>query len=285
MEERFFRSLGVILHTPLAIKLLKLSRLFYQNNHPNWVESNKIHLHLPHLPASFNGFRIVQIGDLHFGTWLTVEKLLEAIEIANSYDPDLVVITGDFISYHPQAYHKEISSALANLSSRYAKLAVLGNHDHWTNANIVRDTLKEAGVTELNNCAMHIQRGVDRIYIAGVDDHYVGNDRLEQASAQIPEGALAILLAHEPDYAEISSQTGLFSLQLSGHSHGGQIILPLIGPLYLPLHGRKYPRGLYKVRDMYLYTNRGLGTAELQIRYNCPPEITLIELDNMPPSG
>lgn len=285
MEERFFRSLGVILHTPIAISLLKLSRLLYQNNHPHWVECNRIHLQLPLLPASFNGFRILQIGDLHLGTWLTVDKLLEAIEIANSFDPDLVAITGDFISYQPQAHQQEITSALLNLTSRHGKLAVLGNHDHWTDADIIRTALMDAGVIELNNCSIQIQRGLDRIYIAGVDDHYVGNASLEFTREQIPEGALAILLAHEPDFAEISSRAGLFSLQLSGHSHGGQIILPRFGPLYLPLHGRKYPRGLYKVKDMYLYTNSGLGTAEVQIRYHCPPEITIFELHGEPSSG
>jgi len=285
MEEMFFRLLGKVLHSPVAIHLLRFTRLLYQNSHPSWVECNQISLYLPLLPASFHGFRLVQISDLHLGTWLSLEKLVEVTEIINRYEPDLVAITGDFVSFHPKEYKRGITEALRKLITNDGILAVLGNHDHWTNSEIIRSALNEAGVIELNNHAIHIRRGQDRIYFAGIDDHYVGKDRLDRVRDLIPEGAFSILLAHEPDYAEISSQDGLFHLQLSGHSHGGQIVLPRIGPLYLPLHGRKYPRGLYKVKDMFLYTNRGLGTAELQIRYNCPPEITIFKLQAEPPNG
>jgi hypothetical protein len=278
MEERFFRSLGTILHSPLAIRLLQFTRLFYQNRNPSWVECSRISLPIPNLPASFHGYRIIQISDLHLGTWLSVDKLDEIAEIVNHHAPDLVVITGDFVSFHPQDYQSALTNALLKLNSKDGILAVFGNHDHWTNAEIIRAALDRARVTELNNRAVHIQRGTDRIYIAGVDDHYAGKDRLDLVLSHIPENAVSILLAHEPDFAEISSAYGVFSLQLSGHSHGGQIVLPRMGALYLPHHGRKYPRGLYKIGDMYLYTNRGLGTAEFQIRYNCPPEITIFEL-------
>lgn len=278
MEERFFRSLGAVLHSPVAIQLLKFSRIFYQYNKPGWVECNTIRLHLPRLPDSFQGFRIIQISDLHLGTWLSVDKLIEVVGIINQHEPDLVVITGDFVSYRPLDYKAGITHALSKIISKEGTLAVLGNHDHWTNTEIIRSALHDAGVVELCNLAINIQRGSERVYFAGIDDHYVGKDRLDFISAQVPAGELCILLAHEPDYAEISSKSGLFSLQLSGHSHGGQIILPRLGSLYLPRYGRKYPSGLYTVGEMYLYTNRGLGTAELQVRYNCPPEITIFEL-------
>jgi hypothetical protein len=285
MDERFFRSLGKVLHSPFAIYLLKFTRLLYQNSRPSWVECNPVSLNLPMLPVSFHGYRLVHISDLHLGTWLTLEKLIEVTEIINRYEPDLVAITGDFVSFHPQEYKRGISAALKKLVAKDGVLAVLGNHDHWTNSEVIRSALNEAGVIELNNHSLIIQRGSDRIYFAGIDDHYVGNDRLARARELIPRGAFSILLAHEPDYAEISSQDGFFHLQLSGHSHGGQILLPRIGPVYLPLHGRKYPGGLYNVNNMLLYTNRGLGTAELQIRYNCPPEITIFELQAEPPNG
>jgi len=116
------------------------------------------------------------------------------------------------------------------------------------------------------------------LYIAGVDDHLTKLDRLDRVLELIPGEGIAVLLAHEPDFADFSASTGRFILQLSGHSHGGQIILPFISKFFLPAKARKYPSGLYQIKDMYLYTNRGLGTTWLNLRYRCPPEITVIVL-------
>jgi hypothetical protein len=133
-------------------------------------------------------------------------------------------------------------------------------------------------VIELNNQVITIARGSDRLYFAGVDDIMEELDDLPAVLDRIPTGGSAILLAHEPDFADQSAACGRFDLQISGHTHGGQVNLPRFGPLVLPRLGRKYPSGYYRVNGMQLYTNRGLGTAELEIRYRCPAEITLFEL-------
>lgn len=273
------RILRPIIHTPAAIKLFEYTRLLNPNGNHDWVDVNQINLTLHRLPASFHDYRIIQISDLHIGTWLTIEKLEETVDIVNKYQPDLVAITGDFVSYHPDQYIADITTRLNNLKAKDGRLAVLGNHDHWTNASMIRTHLDKSGITVLSNQIHSILRGNDRINIAGVDDYYVHKDRLDLVLEQLPTDEFTILMAHEPDFVEISSKTGVFDLQLSGHSHGGQILLPFIGPLYLPNHGRKYPRGLYQVDGMYLYTNRGLGTAEIQVRLNCPPEITIFCLN------
>ena len=279
IKTSILRKLRPLIHTQTAIKLFEYTRLLNPNGHHDWVEVNQIDLTLPRLPISFHGYRVIQLSDLHIGTWLTLEKLEEAVEIVNRHQPDLVAITGDFVSYYPEQYITDISSILSSIDARDGTLAVLGNHDHWTDASMIRTHLDRVGIPVLNNRAHSTQRGIDRMHIAGVDDHYVNKARLDLVLEQLPPDGFSILMAHEPDFAEISAKTGVFDLQISGHSHGGQISLPLIGPPYLPNYGRKYPAGLYQVEGMYLYTNRGLGTAEIQVRLNCPPEITVFCLN------
>ena len=166
------------------------------------------------------------------------------------------------------------------LTEKYPTLAVLGNHDYWTNANAVRSALKACKVIELSNDVYSLSNGSDQLHIAGVDDIWEGQDRLDIVLDKLPQTGAAILLAHEPDYADVSAKTGRFDLQLSGHSHGGQVVLPFIGTPVLPYLGRKYPSGLYRVGMMWQYTNRGVGMARLKVRFNCRPEITVFTLES-----
>ena len=138
--------------------------------------------------------------------------------------------------------------------------------------------LSNCGVVELNNDVYSLRQGDDWLHIAGVDDVRVNKARLDDVYKLLPEAGGAILLAHESDFADISSQKERFDLQLSGHSHGGQVVIPFYGPPILPYLGRKYPSGLYNVRGMWQYTNRGVGMIEPAIRFNCRPEITVLTL-------
>jgi predicted MPP superfamily phosphohydrolase len=154
---------------------------------------------------------------------------------------------------------------------------IFGNHDLWTNREAVQAGLAEAGLPLLYNEGISLSVGRGMLYLAGVDDGWSGQPDLEAALANRPKEALTILLAHEPDLADTFSLDGRVSLQLSGHSHGGQVRLPGLGALILPNMGKKYDQGLYKVNQTWLYTNRGIGLT-LPIRLNCPPEITEITL-------
>jgi predicted MPP superfamily phosphohydrolase len=171
-----------------------------------------------------------------------------------------------------------LSAGLSRLSARDGIVAILGNHDHWTDPELIIQCLERCGISVLANQIFTIQRGASTLYIAGLDDMMVGKEDMALLLTGLPDGEKAILLAHEPDYADISSKTARFVLQLSGHSHGGQISIPHRGPLYLPNHARKYPAGLYNVDGMLLYSNSGLGTAELQFRFNTRPEIAVFTL-------
>jgi predicted MPP superfamily phosphohydrolase len=230
------------------------------------------------LPLAFDGFRIIQISDFHIGTSLNRTDLEQVVQRVNALRPDLVAITGDFVNHNAEKHVPEIAQALKGLTPEVPKLAVLGNHDHWTDARAVRWALDDCSITELRNSAVEMHRNGSSIHIAGIDDHLAGYGNLAETLTHLPEQSSAILLAHEPDFAEISAPTRRFSLQISGHSHGGQIKLPFIGAPYLPPLGRKYPGGLYQINGMKLYTNRGLGTSWLGIRINCPPEITVFNL-------
>lgn len=238
-----------------------------------------ISLSLPRLPTEFNKYRIVQISDFHLGTWLNVAGLFQIIERVNQLKPDLVALTGDFVSYNPRGFRKVLIQALSQLNPKDLSVAVLGNHDHYTNPHTIREILKESKISDISNQVHSIRRNSARLYLVGIDDHIVKKDDLESLLPNIPDGSSAILLAHEPDFADISAKSGKFDLQLSGHSHGGQICLPVLGPLFLPRYARRYPSGMYNVDGMILYTNRGLGTSWLRIRYNCYPEISVFTLN------
>ena len=242
------------------------------------IDTTHVELTLPHLPIQFDGYSIIQISDFHFGSWLNKAFLEEAINQVNSLLPDLVVITGDFVSFSPDKYSDDLIDCLKALKPKDQVVAVLGNHDHWSDVDEVRRVLTHSHVKELNNRVFILERGGACLYIAGVDAHLTKLDRLDRVVELIPKESVAILLAHEPDFADESASTGRFDLQLSGHSHGGQIIFPFISRFFLPAKARKYPSGLYQIKDMYLYTNRGLGTTWLNLRYQCPPEITEIVL-------
>ncbi|MBE0410041.1 MAG: metallophosphoesterase [Anaerolineales bacterium] len=239
---------------------------------------NQIEINLPKLDRHFHGYCIVQISDIHIGTWINRSRLSGIIDLVNEFEPDLVAITGDFVTFDPHRFFKDLSENLMKLSPRDASVAVLGNHDHWTDAGVIREVLHNSSIIDLSNKVITLHRGNTTLHIAGVDDTIEGLDRLDLVQQQIPKDEAAILLVHEPDLADYSAATGKFGLQLSGHSHGGQIQIPFIGPPLLPPHGQKYPSGLYQINGMSLYTNRGVGTAFLQLRWNCPPEISIFTL-------
>ena len=242
------------------------------------VEITSLELTLPRLDTAFEHYRLVQISDIHLGTWIDETRLLEIVTLVNQQSPDLIAITGDFITFDDPRYQDELVAYLSQLKPSEATLAVLGNHDHWTNPEAVHRILPECGIIDLTNTVHTVRRGDGMMHIAGVDDYLQDLDRLDLVLKQLPPDGSAILLAHEPDFADISAATGRFDLQLSGHTHGGQIRFPLIGPLYIPTGGKKYPLGRYQVNGMVQYTNRGIGTSAIQFRYQCPPEITVITL-------
>lgn len=245
---------------------------------PNWIEINSLQLTLPHLASEFNGYRIVQISDIHRDQWMTTRRLQHIVGLVNQQHPDLVVITGDLVTRNLPQFVPSLKPALEQLTPRDRTLAILGNHDHQNDPQAIIKTLKQSGVFDLNNAVYTIQRGNATLYLAGVDDVGMGKAHLDLVLQQLPPQGAAILLAHEPDFANTSAATGRFDLQLSGHTHGGQIRLPILKPLILPPWGEKYYAGKYAIGKMLLYTNRGLGMTGLHLRLFSRPEMTVFNL-------
>lgn len=250
---------------------------------PRWLDVEMVDIPVANLPKSFDGLRLLQLTDFHMGGWMNRERLHQVLEVAKAQAADLIALTGDFVLGHAWTSDLDVAaedfvSEITPLAAEIQTFAVLGNHDHWTNADKVRALLRRAGIVELQNDVHSIRRGRDALYICGVDDVWEGKANLLELLAKLPPAGPAILLAHEPDFADEAAEAGRFCLQLSGHSHGGQVVIPFIGPPILPHLGKKYPSGLYKIRQMWEYTNRGVGMIEPAVRFNCRPEITVITL-------
>ncbi len=246
-----------------------------------WLQTERVTIPVKHLGSSFEGFKIVHLSDFHLYPHTQIEFIERVVAISNSLKPDLIALTGDYVSGHKARNSEaifELAPVLSRLDAKHGVFTVLGNHDHMTSKQVVIAGLKESGLPVLINDGVTLSRGQQVLYLAGLDDGRRGHPDLSKALEKRPGHVPTILLFHEPDFADTYSSNGTISLQLSGHSHGGQIRLPGIGALALPRYGQKYDQGLYRVQDMWLYTTRGIGVTGPPIRLNCRPEITEITL-------
>jgi predicted MPP superfamily phosphohydrolase len=264
----------------------------FEANEPKLVS---LDVRLPRLPEAWDGFRIAQLSDLHYDDYFSVVPLRNAVQMVNRLQPDLIVVTGDFITspgkhslrstiVRAEKAVESCAKVVAQMHARSGILAALGNHDVGSNAHHVVEVLQSHNIPVLVNRSVPFEREGKRLWLAGVDDILAGRPRLELALKGIPADEPVVLLAHEPDWADYVAKHPV-DLQLSGHSHGGQIRIPLLGAPYLPLMARKYPWGLRQIGGLTLYTNSGIGTIEVPMRIDCPPEVTLITLRSTPGGG
>ncbi|EIT87156.1 hypothetical protein A374_02844 [Fictibacillus macauensis ZFHKF-1] len=247
---------------------------------PHWYDIKKVTVPLPILPKAFHSFTIVHISDLHIGYQVKARHVKKIVAAISAQKPDLIVFTGDFInSARSIKAARKCIPYFQELSAPYGKFAVWGNHDYLAPDDERISLLQEAQFTCLVNEHTHIDRGEDTLYLAGLDDYLEGTADIEKALDGIPDESCTILLAHEPDYFKVSMKYNI-SLQLSGHSHGGQVCVPFYGPLVTSKLGKAFHSGLYQhpSEPKFLYTNRGLGTTHLPVRFACRPEITVLTL-------
>jgi predicted MPP superfamily phosphohydrolase len=243
-----------------------------------WFEVVRKEIVLRGLPEAFAGFTIAHISDLHFGRLVRPADLAPAVAEVQSLGADAIVITGDLVSRANCDEPDMIVETVSQLSAPHGLFAVLGNHDWWADGPLVADSLRRAGATVLENDNTVWHRDGQSLYVAGVDDVCVHRHDLPNALAGVPYSAKAVVLVHEPDFADLAASDPRVLLQLSGHSHGGQVCVPGYGGLRFPPWARQYPCGLYTIGGTTLYTNRGLGMIGLPIRFCCRPEITLLTL-------
>lgn len=227
----------------------------------------------PSLPPGLDGFTIAQLSDIHHSQSVPLAVIEQWVDAANRVAPDVIFLTGDFVT-NDASYMAACARALARLQARYGVYAILGNHDYWTDPALVARTLEQNGIPVLINAAIRL---VDGLWVAGIDDAWSGRPDLDRALAGVAQGASTILLAHEPDFADQAQGRGIL-LQLSGHSHGGQVHVPFTRRPVLPFLAWKYYAGLHQAGDVTVYTSRGMGTMQPPFIFTCRPEIAVLRL-------
>jgi len=246
---------------------------------PNWPVVEKVDVPITGLSQRLDGLKIGLLADFHRGHYVTDGDINSVVELLQKENPDLILLAGDYVEGDAKYIHS-VAPILSKLKAPLGTYAVLGNHDYWTDPIVVRTALQEFNIAVLLNESIEIQSNGESLFIVGLDDILDGKPDHRKAFRGVPEKALKILLVHEPDYADfIQGFNSWIPLQLSGHSHGGQVILPFIGAPILPHMGKSYPMGLKRVNgtDRWVYTTRGVGNI-LPIRFNCKPEVTLLTL-------
>ncbi len=246
---------------------------------PGWLATEHIAVAIAGLHLDLAGLTIVQLSDIHASREVRSEWIDRAVAAANELRPDLIVLTGDYVS-HGLGYLPGVAAQLAALRAPLGVFATLGNHDHWTGApGRVAAALTDGGIAMLRNRGTAIERGAGALWLAGVDDIWERQADPEAAFAAAPRDLPRLLLAHEPDFADTAAGYGV-ALQLSGHTHGGQVRVPGFGAPVIPRYGTHYPIGLRRVAgsQTQVYTNRGVGMVSPAVRLNCRPEVTQITL-------
>lgn len=241
------------------------------------VQVNAYDVAVPYLPESFEGFQLLQITDLHYGFLMPLPWIQHLIDKANALQPDAIVLTGDYV--HKGRSKQELLEVwpqLTRLKARYGAYMVLGNHEHWANRKLALELLHESGFS-VRHIARPIEKNGRRVWIAGAGDFWEDDDGIDLALQNVPENECRIVLAHNPDTADIYRKSRI-DLMISGHTHGGQIVVPFIGPLVIPVHNKLYSHGYIQGDNIRLFISRGIGWTIFPIRFNCPPEMALLRL-------
>jgi len=255
----------------------------------HWLEVIQVQISLAGLPGVFDGMRVAQLSDIHMDEYTEPFFLRHVVDRINQLQPDLVLLTGDYVSagIAPVKYSIDAGWQCANiLKGLDCKriFAVLGNHDVVVGGAEIIEALKANGITVLHNASLPIERSGGRFWLAGLDDPMKGNPDPESA---IPDSIRnlphepVVLMCHAPDYVDtlLKQPAGrAIDWMLAGHTHGGQVRLPLLGALQLPDLGKKYVEGQFRLGHLQLYVNRGIGTVGVPFRFLCPPEISLFTL-------
>ncbi len=238
---------------------------------------------VPGIHPGLEGLRVAALSDFHLYPFTQLSFLKRAVEAANRLGPDVTVLLGDFVDQTADAMD-ELGPLLGTLQAKLGVFAVLGNHDHRKGASRVEERLNREGIEVLSNRGVFLESGGAPFHLAGVDS-ISGKFDLRSALSGVREAVPTVLLAHEPDVADAVRRDGRVAVQLSGHSHGGQIRLPALSRCGLPLGARKYPFGSYRWAGLFLHTSRGLGTTGAPIRVGSTPEVSevvLVEAGNTP---
>ncbi|MBN1490564.1 MAG: metallophosphoesterase [Phycisphaerae bacterium] len=253
---------------------------------PTWVETVHVPMSLASLGSAFQGYRLVQVSDLHAGPWVPQDYLECCIDHVSALQPDLVVVTGDLVSGIPEKQAHAATALLARIQASDGVLVVLGNHDyaccmrgHFSEPaadRVARTLSAPAQVRVLRNERHTINRGDSTLRVVGIDEYWTNRYDPDAAFRSVPAGEPCIALVHNPDtFLELLDRPAQWFL--AGHTHGGQVTIPGLGPPRLPVRHREFASGHHVHGDRNLYVNRGLGWVK-RIRFGARPEITVFTL-------
>ena len=261
--------LATVGSTPAAFARERKARLIIE----------RVDIRVPGLPPELDGFRIAQLSDLHLEPFTTAEDILESVQACNSLKPDMVALTGDFVT-HTARPAPLVAELLSQLSAPHGVYASLGNHDFASGAPEVIRALTERNIPVLRNETRRIRTDKGTLWLGGVDSRYVNQPDMRKTLAEWRQTEPLVLMMHEPDAADTIAAAGVKALQISGHTHGGQLVFRGKEPMALrrAKFGKKYLAGHYEVGGLQMYVNRGIGCVGIPLRIGCPPEVTELTL-------
>jgi uncharacterized protein len=232
-------------------------------------------------PAGWRGLRVAAISDVHAGSfYVGYSKLEHMADLTNAAHPDLVVLLGDYVCHRRPHQDVErpdnLARVLARLRAPLGVVAVLGNHDNWMDGRRVRGAFESNGIRVLDNEVLRMERGGQPLWLAGIADAITGNPRVDATLARVPRGEAVVALTHNPDLFDHEIPDRVL-LTLAGHTHGGQVRLPIVGCLIVPsAYGQRYAQGTVVEGRRTLFVTPGVGTSIAPIRFGVPPEISLL---------
>lgn len=243
------------------------------------VQVVRVPVVVPNLPAAFDGTTIAFLTDIHHGPYVSLDFVRAIVRTANVLRPDIVVHGGDYVLRSGE-YIRPVFDVLRELRAPLGSFGVLGNHDHWHSLEETRQAMRAARIMELTNSGVWLTRGNARMRLGGVDDLWGGEPTLVPALSDAKADDACIVVSHHPDFAERVDDSRV-GLMLSGHTHGGQVFVPgIVNPFIPSKFGDKYRAGLCDAPQTRVYVSRGLGLTGMPVRYNCPPELTLLTLQS-----
>jgi hypothetical protein len=262
---------------------------------PRAVEISHVNVLVRGLPAAFDGLTIAHLTDLHRSRYVSLAYLDECIETVNRLQPDLIAFTGDYLSHgrrlrprgrliygdpaDAHGYAREVAECVGRARARHGVFASLGNHDHWYNAGKMTELIERAGVPVLRNAGTTVRVNGATLPVVGLGDFWMEGIR-ENAAFAGRHDPFALVLMHNPDYFENWVRPGAH-LILAGHTHGGQVNVPFVGPPIVPsFYGAKYASGMFQRGDAQMYVSRGVGLIWPPVRFNCRPEIARLRLQS-----
>lgn len=272
-----FSSQSIIIKSSVLIIGLICFMVFYAHIETRWIKTNHIIITDKDIPPSFENFNIVFISDIHHGPLFSIERVIKLVNKINRLNPEIIILGGDYV-HRDAKYIKPVFKELRKLRSQSGVFAVLGNHDHWEDADLTKEMIHESSFYLCDNSSNWLKKGNDRIKIGGVGDLWEAEQIPDNTINDLKTDDFCILISHNPDYIE-KLNTDKVDLTLSGHTHGGQItFLGLWAPVLPSKYGQKYRYGIKHFKNFKSYITSGIGTISPSVRFFCRPEIVVIKL-------